>query len=133
MTPPPPEPAPAEPTPRTDEHPREEREKSLARIKQWSEERNDASARVIRIELGLKGVKGHEEDVANAQKFLGDVKGWLDEEKPSYERARREVEEKGLGIRLDDRIKVNTLHFKAYRRLGLIEEMLIAVLPDLKD
>lgn len=128
-----PEPAPTPPAPRPDEHPRDEREASVALVKRWGEERNDIHARVIRVELGLEEVEGHEKKVADARTFLAEVEGWLVEAKPFCDQARKEVEEQGLGLRLDHRLKINTLYFRAHRRLELVEKMLVAVLPDLRD
>ena len=108
-------------------------EDSLPLVRAWTEERNDCAARVIRIEMGLDEVEGHEEKVATARRFVKEIKAWLDEEKDAYERAVRDVEEQSLGVRLDDRLKINTMHFKAHRRLELVERMLIAVVPELND
>lgn len=133
-TPPPqPEPAPRPPDPIPRQHKRVDFEESQALYKGWTEERNHLTARAIRIRLGLENVEGHKEEVANARTFLEEIGGWLEEEKPVYERIKKDIEEKGLGIRLDDRIKINTLHFKAHRRLDLVERMLVAVVPDLRD
>ncbi len=129
VEPPPPEPR-SEPETR---HERVTPEVSVPLIKTWTEERNDCEARVIRIEMGLDEVEGHEEKVLTARRFVKEIKGWLEEEKESYERARQEVEEQGLGVRLDDRLKINTIHFKMHRRLELVERMLIAIVPGLKD
>ena len=55
------------------------------------------------------------------------------DEVPSYERAKKEFEEEGLGVRMHDRVKVNTSHVKAHRRLILVEEMLKIIVPGLTD
>ena len=129
----PPEPAP-EPAPRpADTHERDALEASRALVKRWAEERGDMHARVVRIQLGLEEVEGHEKKVADARQFLAEVEGWIDEAKPFYEQAREEVEEQRLGVRMDHRIKVNTLHFRAFRRLELTEKLLTAVIPGLND
>jgi hypothetical protein len=127
-----PEPAPT-PPPRPDTHEREVLPASVKLIKRWGEERGDLHARVVRIELGLEGVEGHEKKVGDARKFLSEIEAWLAEAEPFYEQAREEVEVQGLGVRMDHRIKVNTLHFRAFRRLELTEKMLIAVIPDPDD
>jgi len=122
---------PSEPVAREKEPERATREESLPLVMKWTEERNDCAARVIRIEMGLDEVEGYEEKVAAARRFVKEIKGWLDEEKASYERALSEVEEQDLGVRLGDRLKINTIHFKAHRRLELVEQMLVAILPEL--
>lgn len=129
----PPEPTPPTPPPSRPAGPqdRDTLESSKELVKRWGEERDDMLARVVRVELGLAKVEGHEEEVGNAKTFLGDVKGWLEEVKPFYERAKKEVEEEGKGVLLSDRLKINTFHFKMHRRLELVEQMLIALVPDL--
>jgi len=112
---------------------RDDVEASKRLVAKWEEDRNDMTARVIRIELGLAKVEGHDETVAQAKVFMSEVKGWMEEVKPAYEKAKREVEEEGLGVLLADRLKVNTKHFKAFRRLELTENMLIVLVPDLRD
>lgn len=130
----PPEPPPHTPPPgRPPPQDRDEIEASKKLVERWEEERNDWTARVIRIELALAEVEDHEETVKNAQTFIAEIKGWLEEVKPFYERAKKEVEEDGLGVLLSDRLKINTLHFRAHRRLELVEKMLVAVAPDLDD
>ena len=42
------------------------------------------------------------------------------------------VEELGKGVRMEDRLKINTIHFKAHRRLELVERMLSGIVPDLR-
>lgn len=127
------EPLPARREPARGPQDRDEIAASKALVKTWAEDRNDMTARVIRIELGLAQVEGHEETVAQAKVFVAEVKKWMEEVKPAYERAMREVEEEGLGVLLADRLKVNTRHFKAFRRLELTEKMLIVLVPDLRD
>lgn len=127
--------APPPPTRREPRGPqdRDDVESSKRLVEKWGEDRNDMTARVVRIELGLAQVEGHEETVAQAKVFLGEVKAWMEEVEPIYEKAKREVEEEGLGVLLADRLKVNTKHFKAFRRLELTEKMLIVLVPDLRD
>jgi len=136
----PPRPRPVEPTPPTPPRTqpagpqdRDTLESSKELVKRWGEEHDDMLARVVRIELGIAKVEGHEEEVGNAKTFLADVKGWLEEVKPAYERAKKDVEENGQGVLLSDRLRINTFHFKMHRRLELIEQMLIALVPDLND
>jgi len=128
-----PEPEPVPTPPKRDTHPRDEIEASQALVRRWAEERGDIRARVIRIELGLEGVEGHEKTVAEAREFLEAIDGWLTEAKPYVEESTQEVEEQGLGIRMDYRLKINTLYFRAHRRLELVEKMLVVVIPDLND
>ncbi|MHC5011001.1 MAG: hypothetical protein ACYTG6_08640, partial [Planctomycetota bacterium] len=127
---PPPTPVP-EPAP--DPVERADLEESRQSIETWTEERNDIKARVIRIRLAIEDVEGHEETLEGVNTFLGDVDRWMEEEGPAYERAKEDVEERGLGVSMSDRLKINTLHFKANRRLGLIAKMLIGIVPDLDD
>ena len=112
---------------------RDEVEASKQLVEKWEEDRNDMTARVIRIELGIAKVEGHEDTVAQVKVFLDEIKAWMEEVKPVYERAKKDVEEDGLGVLLADRIKVNTKHFKAFRRLELTEKMLVVLVPDLRD
>ena len=112
---------------------RDEIEASKQLVEKWGEDRNDMAARVVRIELGLGSVEGHEETVKQAKAFMTEVKTWMEEVKPIYDRAKEDVEENGLRVLLADRIKVNTKHFNAFRRLELTEKMLIVLVPDLRD
>ena len=125
-----PEPA---PPPKRDEHPRDDLEASQPLVKRWIEEVGDVRARVIRIELGLEAVEGHEKTVEEARGFLEAIDGWLADAKPVIEECREDVEEHALGVRMDYRLKVNTLLFRAHRRLELTEKMLVVVIPDLTD
>ena len=127
------QPPPARREPTRGPQDRDEIEASKQLVEKWGEDRNDMTARVIRIELGLAKVEGNEDTVAQARVFLGEIKAWMEEVKPVYERAKKEVEEEGLGVLLADRLKVNTKHFKAFRRLELTEKMLIVLVPDLRD
>ena len=55
------------------------------------------------------------------------------QEETIYGRVRKDVEERELGVSLDDRVKMSTNHFKTHRRLQLIEKILVGVASDLGD
>ncbi len=92
-------------------------------LKTWTKERNHTKARVIRIRLGLDDIEGKEQKVADARTFLAEIDEWMNEAKPFYDQAKEDVEVRAVGVRLSDRLKINTLHFKAHRRLDLVEKM----------
>lgn len=131
-------PVPHETTPRPSDPPRGPSDRasfadSQALVDKWTAERSDMTARVIRIQLGLDGVEGHAETVTQAKAFLAEIRGWLEDGKEPYERAKEDVEGKGIGLLMSDRVAVNTIHFKAFRRLELVERMLVVVVPGLRD
>ena len=127
-----PEPEPT-PPPRPDAHEREGLPASVELVKRWGEERGDLHARVVRIELGLEGVEGHEKKVADARKFLSEIEAWLAEAEPFYEQAARRSRSRAWASAWTTGSRSTRCTSGRSAGLELTEKMLIAVMPDPDD